>query len=211
MLVLPVKRRLLICLICLFGFLNRAFAQTPTLAPHVDKRVELLSIVFRLAGNGEYNMNQLPAYSADIDRFFAPFKEHPAVQMARRLAQKDDGVGFDAVMAMAISLSPPPALRPLVRFTATTPDKRWGRSQCAEVSAPIARLLSRQQVRQLLCGPSADVHVGRRTLCKPSCRRRSRLVSALLWERARYGLSPRPRHEQWRRQLRAAAHPSKRA
>ena len=128
MLVLPAKRRLyLVGLICLSGFLNRAFAQTLALTPRVDERVELLSIVFRLAGNDEYNMNQLPAYSADIDHFFAPFKEHGAVQMARRLAQKgDDGVGFDAVMAMAISLSPPPALKPLVKLTARTPDKRWG-------------------------------------------------------------------------------------
>jgi Domain of unknown function (DUF4932) len=128
MLVLPAKRRLfLVGLICLSGFLNTAFAQTPALTPHVDERVELLSIVFRLAGNDEYNMNQLPAYSADIDHFFAPVKGHPAVQMARRLAHKDDdGVGFDAVMQMAVSLSPPPALKPLVEFTATTPDGRWG-------------------------------------------------------------------------------------
>lgn len=127
---LSAKRRLLIGLVCLFGFSNSAFAQTPALLPHVDERVELLSIVFRLAGSGEYNMNLLPAYSTDIDRFFAPVKEHPAVQMARWLAQKgDDGVGFDAVMAMAISLSPPPALKPLVKFTATIPDGRWGDPQ----------------------------------------------------------------------------------
>ncbi len=41
--------------------------------------MELLSIVFRLAGNDEYNMNLLPAYTEDVDRYFAPYKEHPAV------------------------------------------------------------------------------------------------------------------------------------
>ena len=126
-LVLPAKRRFLIVgVICLAGFVNRAFAKTPALAPHVDERVELLSVIFRLAGNGEYNMNKLPAYSADIDHVFAPFKGHPAVQMAHALAEKGDGVGFDAVMSMAVSLSPPPELKPLVAFTATVPDERWG-------------------------------------------------------------------------------------
>lgn len=42
------------------------------LAPRADERVEPLSIVFRLAGNDEYNMNQLSGYSADIDKYFAP-------------------------------------------------------------------------------------------------------------------------------------------
>ena len=50
--------------------------------PRVDERVELLSIVFRLAGNSEYNMNLLPAYTVEIDRYFAPYKDHPAVVAA---------------------------------------------------------------------------------------------------------------------------------
>ena len=96
-----------------------------SVVPHVDERVELLSIVFRLGGNPEYNMNTLPAYSADIERSFAPYKDHPAVRMAHELFAKN-GVSFDAVMGMAISLSPPPALQPLVPFTAAVPDQRWG-------------------------------------------------------------------------------------
>jgi hypothetical protein len=97
----------------------------PAVVPHVDERVELFSIVFRLAGNPEYNKNTLPSYSADIDRYFAPYKDHPAIRMARALTRKN-GVSFDAVMSMAISLSPPPELKPLVAFTPEVPDKRWG-------------------------------------------------------------------------------------
>jgi hypothetical protein len=93
--------------------------------PQVDERIELLSIVFRLAGNPEYNMNTLPAYSADIDRYFAPYKEHPAVRMAQALVRKN-GVSYDAVMSMAISLSQPPELKPLVVFSAEVPERRWG-------------------------------------------------------------------------------------
>jgi hypothetical protein len=105
--------------------------------PHVDERVELLSIVFRLAGNSEYNMNTLPAYSADIERHFAPYRGRPAVQMAHELAAKN-GVGFDSVMAMAISLTPPPALQPLVPFTPAVPHQRWGTSG-AEKFLPLLR------------------------------------------------------------------------
>jgi hypothetical protein len=96
------------------------------LVPHVDERVELLSIVFRLAGNSEYNENELTLYTADIDRYFAAYKNHPAVAAAAKLA-KDRDVGFDAVMAMAVYLSPPPELAPIVPFSDEVPEGRWGR------------------------------------------------------------------------------------
>jgi len=50
----------------------RADTSEIQLVPHVDERVELLSVVFRLAGNFEYNMSQLALYTTDIDRYFAP-------------------------------------------------------------------------------------------------------------------------------------------
>jgi Domain of unknown function (DUF4932) len=136
-------RRPLVFLICLCFLFDPGSAasqavQSPqTPPPRVDERVELLSIVFRLAGNFEYNMNKLPQYSADIDHYFAQYKNHPAVQMARAMADKK-GVGFDAVMAMAISLSPPPVLKPLVAFTPVVPEKRWGVAD-AERFLPLLR------------------------------------------------------------------------
>ncbi|MGI9071949.1 MAG: DUF4932 domain-containing protein [Bryobacteraceae bacterium] len=124
------KCSLLFSSICLCYVLNPSFGTGKSVQPRqaplarVDERVELFSIVFRLAGNSEYNMNTLPAYSADIDRYFAPYKEHPVVQMAHALAEKN-GIGFDAVMKIAISISPPPELKPLVPFTPIVPDERW--------------------------------------------------------------------------------------
>ncbi|HEY6971214.1 MAG TPA: DUF4932 domain-containing protein [Candidatus Angelobacter sp.] len=101
--------------------------QTPDLAiaPHVDQRVELLSIIFRLAGNPEYNMSPLKGYTSDIDTYFALYRNHAAIAMAKKLANTRS-VGFDAVMTMAIHLSPPPALTPLVPFTDKVPEPRWG-------------------------------------------------------------------------------------
>lgn len=104
--------------------------QTSQLDPKVEERVELLSVVFHLAGNFEYNMSKLDRYTGDIDRKFGPFKTHPAVVMAKKLAD-DNGVGFDAVMSMAISLSNPPELQPLVPFSAIVPEQRWGGQQSA--------------------------------------------------------------------------------
>jgi hypothetical protein len=98
-----------------------------SLVPRVDPRVELLSIVFRLAGSDEYNMSPLSRYTADIDRYFAPYKNHPAILLAKKLAEKNE-VGFDAVMAMAVYLTPPPALSPVIPFTDEIPDARWGKS-----------------------------------------------------------------------------------
>lgn len=103
-------------------------AQSPNLniVPHVDQRVELLSIIFRLAGNPEYNTSPLKSYTNDIDVYFSRFKNDKAVVMARELASRK-GVSYDAVMAMAIHLSPAPALTPLVPFTDTVPEPRWGK------------------------------------------------------------------------------------
>ena len=111
-----------------------AAAGAISLMPKVDERVELLSIVFHLAGNPEYNMSHLDAYTGDIDRYFAPYKEHPAVKMATKL-RESNGVSFDAVMAMAVYLSPPPALEPLVSFSDETPESRWGKDNATRFAA----------------------------------------------------------------------------
>lgn len=107
------------------GARGQAAPIAPSITPQVDERVELLSIVWRLAGSPEYNMNTLPRYSQEIDRYFAPYRDHPAVKMAQTL-ERTRGVSYDAVMAMAISISPPPELQPLVPFTDSVPDPRWG-------------------------------------------------------------------------------------
>ena len=58
----------------------------------VDPRVELLSIIFRLIGNHEYNQLcrtgypggiKLPlAYAKEVDQHFKLFQEHPFIQLA---------------------------------------------------------------------------------------------------------------------------------
>ena len=69
----------------------------------VDPRVELMGIIFRLAGNPEYTQGRIPAYNAAIDSHFAAFRDHEAIRLARQLRNKD-GVSYDAVMNMAVHI-----------------------------------------------------------------------------------------------------------
>jgi hypothetical protein len=95
--------------------------------PGVDKRTELLSIVFRLAGNFEYNGDVYRSYVSDIHHHFDKYKEHPLIAFATKLRKKN-GVSFDAVQAMAIHLEQPPSLNPVIPFSANVPEGRWGQA-----------------------------------------------------------------------------------
>jgi len=69
-----------------------------------DQRVELLSIIFRLAGSPEYSHGAIPGYEAAIDAHFKQFREHEAVRLARELRRRD-GVAYDAVMSLAVHVT----------------------------------------------------------------------------------------------------------
>ena len=69
----------------------------------VDPRVELLCIVFRLAGNPEYNRARIPAYVDDVERQFGPLRGHQVVALAKKLRQTR-GISFDACMSLAVHL-----------------------------------------------------------------------------------------------------------
>jgi hypothetical protein len=83
-------------------------------------------IVARLAGYEEYVNNSFKLYAADVDGYFGKYRQHPAVEFAKKVRASNQ-IGFDAVMAMAVHLNPPPSLAPRVPFTDQAPDPRWGR------------------------------------------------------------------------------------
>lgn len=94
-------------------------------SPTVDKRVELLSIVFRLAGSKEYGSTANEKYVQAIHDHFDKFNDHPLINYIKQI-RNSKGIGYDAVMSMAIHLKPIPSLDPIVPFNAKVPDKRWG-------------------------------------------------------------------------------------
>jgi len=109
-----------------------------TLNPQIDERVELVSIVFRLAGSEEYNSEQYKMYTNDIHQHFDPFKEHPLIAFTKKLI-KENHVGYDAVMSIAIALNQPPLLTPLVPFTNEVVDARWGKDNANKFALLLQR------------------------------------------------------------------------
>ncbi|MCI0660632.1 MAG: DUF4932 domain-containing protein [Acidobacteria bacterium] len=97
-----------------------------TVIAKIDQRVELMSIVARLAGYKEYVRNDFKLYANDVDRHFDKYRQHGAVQFAVKI-RESNSVSFDAVMTMAVHLNPPPSLTPRVIFSDQIPERRWGK------------------------------------------------------------------------------------
>lgn len=92
----------LIFFILLLSF-SSSFRAQETVKSKVDPRVEMFSIIFRLAGNSEYNMKFAKTYVKDIHLYFDAFKDDPVVQFAKELAEKKN-MGFSKVMFLAVQL-----------------------------------------------------------------------------------------------------------
>lgn len=103
----------------------KATATTGVSEPAVDRRVELMTIVARLAGYPEYQSKFTPAYTDSLDAWFAPYKEHPAVEYMRMMREKT-GLSYNAVPIMGVYLTDPPRLRPRLPLTEMQPESRWG-------------------------------------------------------------------------------------
>jgi hypothetical protein len=99
---------------------------TPKLRVLVDPRVELVSLLFRLAGNPEYTQGRVPSYTADVEKQFGKVRDHRAVRLAREL-RNSRGVSYDACMNLAILLTgtSEPALKVPLDPWPDFLDKRW--------------------------------------------------------------------------------------
>jgi len=99
----------------------------------VDPRVELMSIIFRLAGNKEYNACKIPKYDKDIKKYFKPYKDHSAIKFAAELRKKR-GMGYNAPMALAVHVGKVPNLQELVPLEPHPAelDSRWRPEEARE-------------------------------------------------------------------------------
>jgi hypothetical protein len=98
----------------------------PPLQVLVDPRVELISLIFRLAGNPEYSQGKVASYNADADRQFGSFRDHVVVKLARQLRQTR-GVSYDACMSLAVHVNNVDELQLLVPLQPWPEglDQRW--------------------------------------------------------------------------------------
>lgn len=67
----------------------------------VDPRIELMTIVFRLAGCVEYSYAAAASYAKDVDAHFGRFRDHPVVARAREL-RKTRGISFGDPIVLAL-------------------------------------------------------------------------------------------------------------
>ncbi len=111
-------------------FAAAAFAQRDAAAKgpidvRVDPRIELLSIVFRLAGNPEYSQGKVKSYTDAVEAHFRPFADHAVVKHAQRL-RASRGISYDAVAGYALHLDGLDALAKTA-FDPLPPrlDRRW--------------------------------------------------------------------------------------
>ena len=82
-------------------------SELPFAKPTVDERVELLAIVFRLAGAKEFACKRFTKYDDAINAHFAEFKDHEVIQSAKEL-NKGTGlweinISNDRVPAFAVA------------------------------------------------------------------------------------------------------------
>lgn len=83
--------------IILFILCLQSIVVAAQLKSHVDERVELTSLVFRLAGAEEYVNNEVKKYTDDVDAFFGKYKNHELIQFARKIRDRDS-VAYNAVI-----------------------------------------------------------------------------------------------------------------
>jgi hypothetical protein len=96
----------------------------PRLVIAVDRRVELVSVVARLAELEEYSKRASTPYMRAVDEHFAAWRDHPAVAAMRAL-RAEKAIGYNAVVGLGVYLDEHFApRRPLV---APLPglDARW--------------------------------------------------------------------------------------
>lgn len=105
----------------------------------VDPRVELVSIIFRLAGNPEYGQGRVDCYTEAVEKRFGRFRQHPAVRLAAKL-QRTRGVGYDAPMTLAVHLGDAVSLEPRLPLEPWPPalDRRWTVAEVRQF-LPLAR------------------------------------------------------------------------
>jgi len=97
----------------------------------VDPRVELIGIVFRLAGNPEFNDGTLKPYAKATERHFGDFDNHPAVKMAIQL-RNTRMMSCDGPMSLAVHIDRNYRLRKTAEEWPSTLDYRWEKQETAE-------------------------------------------------------------------------------
>jgi len=102
----------------------------------VNPRVELIGIVFRLAGNPEFNEGVMRPYVKDVERHFGDFDDHPVVKLAAQL-RSTRRMSCDGPMSLAVRIDRD--FRPRKSFDRWPweLDSRWEKQETQEFLAKL--------------------------------------------------------------------------
>ncbi len=104
--------------------IGNIFHAQSTIVPYVDERVELMSSIFRMMGAEEYSDKNNSLYVEDIENQFGNYKNSDFLKNLKK-DRYDDGLGYDAVMSMAVNLEIKNGNISLIDPKRSSLDKRW--------------------------------------------------------------------------------------
>jgi len=115
---------ILTCLTCSND--NSTLPEDYWIKVRVDPTVELFCTIHRLAKTGVDDTHELPKYIRDIENYFAPFRNHRAVNMAKKLWETHH-INISALSTLVVYLDDPPKLTPLNQLDPLPSelDSRW--------------------------------------------------------------------------------------
>ncbi len=113
-------------------------AKPPACRVAVDPRVELMCVIFRLAGHREYNLGTMSGYNDDVTKAFGPFVDHAVIKLVRKL-RATRGISYDAPMSMAALLPQPGKMKDEAFLTPwpKTLDSRWTNDNAREFAVAL--------------------------------------------------------------------------
>lgn len=133
-------RSFFIATVCLFSTLA-GLAQSPTVQARVDERVELMSVVCRLAGYEEFSQsfdnNHIyygsPEYLKEVDTYFAKYKTDSLIEYAKSIRKKH-AIAYDAPMTYAVCIEVNDGLKfiPELANGIEELDKRWSKESASK-------------------------------------------------------------------------------
>ncbi|UCE48053.1 MAG: DUF4932 domain-containing protein [Phycisphaerales bacterium] len=135
---LPVLISTAVCILCLptcspgqSSNMQDSLTGNHEITVSVDPRVELIGIVFRLAGNPEFNEGTLRPYVKAIEAHFGNFDNHAAVKMAAEL-RHTRSMSCDGPMSLAVHIDRNLRLRKTPEDWPSTLDYRWEKEETAQ-------------------------------------------------------------------------------
>lgn len=140
----------------LVGAAALAAAEKPAVRVVIDPRIELCCVVFRLAGNPEYNQGRIEAYNHAVDTHFGAHREQAVVKLARQL-RATRGVSFDACMSLAVHLHDAEKVELRVPWEPRPADldSRWVASEAREFLSELRQFAADTQFGDFLAAHRA--------------------------------------------------------